>query len=409
MILKTDEIKTFSNEDVKGFLTELEGTVKYELVNKNELRVGEVIDCPISPECYEKAPIATIGVGSESLAFMRLDGSKSFIVKQELSEQMREAMEASRLVIGIGKEETATPLAINALNSAVSQAIGGKSSVLCQTEDKSVSSQMRTEVKVAILNEFLSLRKDKAKVYTCDGMVRYVASDNYVYLPITELIEGLEDVLRNTYPNAEMLRASVSHQYVEVIYRLNDPVLRDEVANILGQAGVTASYEPALLFCTSNTGECGANLHPVLIGSRGDFLTIEEPETMEHVGSASIEKFCKNAEAICALFKATPDRLEALASVGLSRPGKAYRNVAYKANFPVSSYAEYADDFETVYGNMATALDLYVELTGRLCAYADEKKMDAFRRTKYLNSLSKYFLSVERLKECDVDIVFSEM
>ena len=386
MILGTTETRNYSSiDEAENLIKELEATVSYSLVNKETIQTGEVIDCPIDPSCFEKAIIARIGTEGNDILFTRLDGSKTFSVRKELNDQMREAMRESRLVIGYKDDNgdyEPQPLAINALPSLVSQAIGGKSSVLCQTEDKSASKQMRTEIKTAILNEFFALRKDKCKVYNCDGMARYVASDNYVYLPISELLETLDNGLKADFPDAEFVRGSISHQYSEFLFVLNDKDLKDEIANILGQTGRIDNYEPAVLFCTSNTGDSGANLHPVLLhGKSGYYTVIEEPETMEHVGSASIEKFASNVAGMMALFKATPDRLEGLSQYSLKHPAKAYKNVAFKSNFPIGVFAEAAADFETVYGSMASALDLYFELSDKLYTYAQEKNMDVVRRT----------------------------
>lgn len=412
MILGTYENRHINNfDEAKTLIEKLEETIQYNVVDKRDIQAGEVIDCPIMPECFETAPVATIGTVGSDVHFMRLDGSKSFKIKKDLNDQMREAMTESRLVLGYKDENgefEPQPLALNSLPSLVNQCIGGKSTVLCQTEDKNASKQMRTEVKVAILNEFLSLRNDKCKIYKCDGMVRYVAGDTYVYLPISELLNALEKEIKDTYNSATFVSADISHQYVEVLYTLNDDVLRDEIANILGMAGITEKYEPAILFTTSNTGDCGANLHPILLGNGNKFLVIEEPENMEHTGTASTERFTNNVKGLMALFKTTPERLESLSQISLKHPANAYRNVALKSNIPLAAFQDQADDFEATFGNLATALDLYVELSNALYAYADAKGMDVLRRTKILNSLSQKFLSIDRLTECDVDVDFTK-
>ncbi len=411
-ILGTTETVHFDNiDDARALIRELEKTITYELAEKNMMQTGEVIDCPILPSSYTNAPIATISGGKkQGINFLRLDGGKSFTIKRDLDSQMEEAMRETRLVLGsVNASGTfePQPLALNALPSLISQAIGGKSSVLCQTEDKAASKQMRTEVKAAVINEFLSLRKDRCKLYLCDGMVRYVASDSYVYLPISELLDTLEKEIGDLYPDASFESANISHQYCEFVVMLNDAKLKQDISDILQQVGKYDDYEPAVIFATSNTGDCGANLYPVLMGTGKEMMIIEEPSTMEHIGTASVEKFAEHVRGLMALFQATPERLEKLGEIGLKHPANAYKNVAYKSNLPVASYAEKAEVFETCYCGMATAIDLYFELSNQLYAYAEQTNMGIIRRTKLLNSLSQKFLSPERLKDCDVDIVFS--
>lgn len=414
-ILGTYETRKFDSlDEARALIDELEATTSYDSILKNAVAVGEVIDCPIDPHCFENAPVALIG--SRQLAngvnYVKMEAHQSFTIAQKFNEQMEEAMKESHLAIGskneLGEFE-AEPLALNALPSLVSQAIGGKSSLLNQTEDKSVAKNMPTEQKAAILNAMLTLRKDRCKLYRCDGMVRYVASDNYVYLPISELLDALKEGLLKDFPHMTFEEASIGHQYSEFLFILNDPMLKKSIGDILGQAGINDEYEPAVLFNTSNTGDSGANLHPILLGPGNSVLIVEDGESLEHIGKdASIETFAKNVSNMMALFKATPERLEGLAEFGLKHPANAYKNVAFKANLPVGMYAEQASSFEIQYGGYATALDLYFELSNRLYGYAAETDMNIVRRTKLLGSLAKKFLTIENLKECDVDLVFSE-
>ena len=404
MVLKTDEERLVSEiGEARKLINELEGTISYEEIKKNEVLAGEIVDCRIIRDCYEKAPIPSIEF---EVGFPKLESGKSFKITKASDEQVEEAMSATRLALGTPGETTleARPLAINALSSLISQAIGGKSSLMCQTEDKAVAHQMNTSKKAAIINEMMALRNDSCKLYECDGMVRYVAGSDYVYLPISELLDAFEAGLRKDFPNAEYTGGTISHQIVQFNFILNDELFKRRVENILSQAGITEAYEPAVIFMTSNTGDCGANIIPVLHHKTKGNIIIEEPLKLEHRGKASIEEFSKNVEKIAAIMKATPEKIEALADVLINHPAKAYRNVAVKAGLPVSCFVEQASCFEATYGNMATAIDLYFDLIDQLEIHSAKSNIGIIRKTKLLNGLAKVFLSLDNLKDCDVDV-----
>ena len=405
MILGTEETRAFSSyNDQKALIQKLEDTIAYSEVKKNDLLTGEVIDCPIIRQSFETAPIPEIKSG---ISYPRLESNKSFAVTKGIDEQMLEAMDATRLVLGVptNKNFAPMPLAITAMPSLVAQAIGGKSSILCQTEEKNNSRNMKAEIKSAIINECLSLRKDDCKIYQCDGMVRYVAGSNYKYLPISELLETLESGLSKAFAGFTYMMGSVSHQYVEFSFMLNDVKLEKEVNDMLSQAGVMGNYTPGLIFSTSNTGDSGANLFPILYGGLRGNIVIETPLKLEHTGNATIEKFAENVDKIAALIKGAPDKLEALVDVPVKHPAIAFRNAACKGNLPLASFAEQAGIFEATYGNLATALDLYFELINCFTAYANQTQMDPLRRMKLMNGLAKVFLDINKsITEVDTDV-----
>lgn len=405
MILGTEETRPFTSyTDQKDLITQLESTITYADVKKSDLLTGEVIDCPIIRQSFETSPIPEIKPG---ISYPRLESNRSFTVTKGIDEQMLEAMEATRLVLGVptNKDFAPMPLAITAMPSLVAQALGGKATMLCQTEEKNNARNMKAEIKSAIINECLSLRKDDCKVYQCDGMVRYVAGSNYKYLPISSLLDTLEAGLQKDFTGYSYTMGTVSHQYVEFNFLLNDAKLEKEVNDILAKAGVVGTYTPGLTFCTSNTGDCGANLYPILYGGLRGTLVIETPLKLEHTGSASLEKFSENVARIAALIKGTPEKLESLAEVSIKHPATAFKNAAVKSNLPLACFSEQAGLFESTYGGMATALDLYFEIINCLSAYANQTQMDPLRRMKLMNGVAKVFLDIRNsIFEVDTDV-----
>ena len=414
-ILGTDETKVFGKneaQEAKALISALEETITYDVISKKALMAGEVINAPILPQAFTSSPAPVINPNLKGeIAYPKLESGKTFTIKLEFDEQMKEAMENSKLVLGFAEngKDVAEPLALNALPSLVAQAIGGKSSMLCQTEDKTVAKCMNTEVKAAIINEFLRLRNDKCKKYVCDGMVRYIASEGYQYLPISELLQTLEDGLAAMYPKYTFEYAKISHQFDAFCYYLNDEKLTQELLNILQMTGASDDFKPALLFVTSNTGDSGANLIPVMFTPNGGLMYMEEPLKLEHDGGASVEKFKGNVDKLLAVYQATPEKLQKMEEVILKHPANAYRNVAFKSNIPLDCFAEKAEIFEQIYGQMASALDLYIELVNEFSAYCIAKDVNEMRKLKILGSLSQKFLSVENLQNCDVDIDFTKV
>ena len=211
------------------------------------------------------------------------------------------------------------------------------------------------------------------------------------------------------FPDYTFEHATVSHQFTSVYYMLNDAKLTQELLNILQLTGSSDDFRPALIFVTSNTGESGANLIPVMYTPNRGVMLIEEPLKLEHDGGATIEKFKGNVDKLLAVYQATPDRLQKMEEVTLKHPANAYRNVAFKSNIPLDCFAEKAEIFEQVYGSMASALDLYIELVNEFSAYCELKNVGEMRRLKVLGSLSQKFLTVDNLLNCDVDIDFTRV
>ncbi len=164
-----------------------------------------------------------------------------------------------------------------------------------------------------------------------------------------------------------------------------------------------------MVFATSNTGDSGANIYPVLFGDNGNELFIEDPLKLEHTGEASIAKFEQNVSKVMALVKCSAEHLESLAGISVIHPMEAFKNAAAAASFPVTAYSDQAEIFAATYGAMATMLDLYAELSEALAAYATKNNMDALRKTKMLSALSRQFLKTDYLKIIDVDVDLTKL
>ncbi len=409
MILRTDETKTFSTEDgVKTFLRQLEDTERWTRVAKRDVFAGEVIDCPIlMDEAMKKVPVPVVGTANANngIVFPRLEEGKSFSLNPKLEEGTREAMATTRIALGVieNGDLKANPLAINALDGLVGQAGFQRASVLVNLDDRRSAHAMRAEIRTAIINEGLSLMNGDCLLYSCDEMMRGVHSDGYVPLKITELVEALETGLKNDFPDTKLVGASVSHQFTAFDYELNDQKLQAEIENVLRNAGVAYDFVPVIRFCTSNTGDSGANLYAgVKHGSTISF--IEEPIRLEHTGSASIEKFSDNVGQILALFKSTPEKLEKLGEVKIKNTAQCYKNIALAAGIPVKAFAEKAEDFEAVYGDTATALDVYFDISEALEEYAKTVKMQEMRKVQLSALLARVALNPEHISELDVNV-----
>ena len=406
-ILRTEASRTFNERsEAVDFIKKLEDTVRFRSIPKDLIRLGEVIDAPIYPPAYKKAQIPKINLKKDkgTLSVPFIDATKSFDIPLNLDDQMREAMEGSKLALGIWENGNAEaqPVDSTALDSILEQAGFQRSSALSNTKDKRVAKAMRTEIRAAIANEGFSLRKDEATVYECDGMVYSVRSAGYKLLPISELMEKLEEEGRKIFPNISFESCFVTQRLFVADYAINDAKLEKEIADTLSSAGIMKTGRLVIRMVTSNTGDSGANVYPILKTGRYGTI-IEEPERLEHdSANASIETFGVNVGKVLALFQATPERLENLSKTGLSNPGMTMKNICMKLGLPVKMFFDKAEVFEGAYGSMATGLDLYFTISDAIQEWAEVQKVTKARELMTSSSLAKIFLSKEGIGAYDI-------
>ncbi len=411
MILRTYETRHCSSyEEATSFIKELERVTEWKKTEKSGIKAGEVVDCPILPDMYEKAPVPVVTTAEKNgVLYPTLEGGETFRLSKKDKEAMGEAMGESKMVVGFKEsapysEYKAHPLALNALGSLAAAAGYQRSPALCNTEDKMSQDAMRPELRAAIINEGLRLMKGTCQIYTCDQMVRFVASKTYVPLAISDLLGTLKGKIDKAFPKAEFMGGYINHCYVDFSWRLNDDILTKKINNILDQAGINAGYEPVLRFITSNTGDSGVNLYPIML-KKNTWVAIETPVKMEHTGDASIEKFGANVEKAYAMFKTLPNRLESLGQVPVSNTENAFLNMGAVAGLPPKSYSDSAELFAATYGNMATALDIYFALSEALGEYADKNNLNSLKRSQFESNLARVFVDQQKILDCDTKVL----
>lgn len=409
MILGTEEERSYTANNGEGYaaavelVSRLAGVTEVTKVAKATVTVAEEVNCPILASAMEQAPVGRLVAEESGAGYYtpRLTGDGTLSLLDADPEAVRESAEETGLCLSLG--EGAIPLSGTAMTSLVAQAFGGRSSVFSSNGDCSKFDAITNSLKSGVFNECLRAWHTSMTPVTADGMVRYVGSDDYVYLPIPELLETLEKEGRKLFPALAFSGAMVSHSFVKFTYKLNDTKLEREIARVLSGVGYTGSMNPMLVFVTSNIGLSGANLYPVVELDHGAVMELQQPLTLEHKGQASLQKFSDNIGKLAAAYAGLPARLQELADTGIAHPAQCYRNVAAKAGVPVSVYTDGAADFEEVYGEMATFLDLYSEMALRLQGYFLEKEVKGAARIKMLNNLGSRFLSGD-LKLFDTDV-----
>ena len=407
MILETEETRVFHDLDsAKNLIRDLEATENWTNAEKSSSRSGEVVDCPIIPDMFTNAPMPDVNLNEKNgVTYPSLEGGKVFRISENDREAMAEAMRESRMVVGY-KESTPYsefkphPLALSALPSLTAQAGYQHSPALVNINGKGSQDAMRPELRSAIINEGLKIMKGTCQVYTCDQMVRFVASKTYVPIKISDLLEGLLSMLKKNYPSFSFETGFINHTFVDFRFSLNDEFLTKKLRNVLEQSGISGNHEPCIRFITSNTGDSGANLYPMLTNGVC-FFAIEEPIKMEHLGEASVEKFKQNVEKAYAAFKVLPNRIDSLSRVPINNVKNCYLNVGAAANLPPKSYAESAEFFAQTYQSLVSALDVYFYISENFAEYAYNNKMSPIKQAQYESNLARVFVDQQKILECD--------
>lgn len=108
--------------------------------------------------------------------------------------------------------------------------------------------------KASWLTRGFSLYMQKCKILIRDGKISAMMSNGYSILPADELVGALEKELKKEHKDMKMLSATISHEYLNIEYLLNDKDADSSFSLLLKDFGLDENVKTGIGFATSDVG-----------------------------------------------------------------------------------------------------------------------------------------------------------
>ena len=190
---------------------------------------------------------------------------------------------------------------------------------------------------VSLLNDGLKLKgeirnEDKAvksvnpcKIVTRSGWVIGAMSNQWAHLPQSELADTVLDEIRQAFPDAEFIKCSYTHELTEFWISLGNH--QSEIMKKYRNGWVSSGYpaeelekvKPLVRVCTSDTGQSGVVVTPVL-QDRSYNRVLGERLSTKHAGKNSLEDVKKDLRQTFAKAQESLEKITDLMSTPISNP-----------------------------------------------------------------------------------------
>lgn len=203
-----------------------------------------------------------------------------------------------------------------------------------------------------------------------DEKVRAVNSGRYAACPSSSVIQLMETWVNEKYPEASFVFGYVNHDYAT--WDLDMSKYTKTILNgfpTLEQNGFT----PAVRFTLSHTGENSVSMQPALKLDKLIF-PIGEGINITHVASGTFservvameQKVKENLDGIFVKMDELARKIEELRNVNVSNAYNALLRGMKALGIPKVQGMEAAEPFEAIFGQNATAYDIYLSIVDAL-------------------------------------------
>ena len=210
------------------------------------------------------------------------------------------------------------------------------------------------------------------QVYMRTGRVIAAHSAQYAHIPQKRVFKEAIHKICEAFPEAYFEKGSFTQDLTEVFISLGDS--SSEIMKKYRHAWISSGrsieelerFKPTVRVCTSDTGQSGVIILPMLENSRR-YLLGERLYT-KHAGKNSIEDVKKNLELAFAKAQENLDKLGELMETPIRYPIPTMVRVMEYGRRPIASYAKKACEetlamFKMMYGSEGvTAFDIYSAL-----------------------------------------------
>lgn len=221
---------------------------------------------------------------------------------------------------------------------------------------------------VRILNDCLKVAKGEALVRFSEGKISAVLggdSHEYAILDMEQLFLRSVEYLQEKFKGCTYMGGFYDHSMASALWALDgeDELLRayKKELSFHGMDPEDMQLKPVLRISTSNTGESGANIFPMLFAGREQkVISLGSPLSVRHKGGATLQQFEEQLDMVYGKYQLAIGRLAELLTVEIQHPVPCMLSVVKKLNIPKRYAAEAADLFRAQYGeDPCTAYQVY--------------------------------------------------
>ena len=145
--------------------------------------------------------------------------------------------------------------------------------------------------KASWLTRGFSLYMQKCKILIRDGKISAMMSNGYSILPADELVGALEKELKKEHKDMKMLSATISHEYLNIEYLLNDKDADSSFSLLLKDFGLDENVKTGIGFATSDVGLSRAYVYPFFMTENGYKTRFGDSAGVENEGKNSVDTF----------------------------------------------------------------------------------------------------------------------
>lgn len=367
-MLKDDEIKTFNSE------------------NEMMIFFGKQKETDTWKRCYTQE-ISIIGMQNNPI-MANITRSELNIDSEVTDDQIVETMNDTKLLVVCPLEkERVFPLRRVAFKSLTERA-GLSGNSMNTFEDTSRQNELDPIYKADMLNKCLNLYKDKSLILLRDNKVSAVLSgdnNDYVVLPMYDLIKVMSGTLSLNFPFFEFARSFTSHEISLVEWLLKDVQLEKSIENTFKKSNVLLKEKPRLIvqLSTSDVGIRSVTIVPYLALNKRT-IPVGTPIFLPHKGKTSLALLEKETLKILALYRKSGEMLDKLQDKLIRYPAGALYHVSQALKLPKKASVLKAKEIESEYVN-CSALEIYCFLQEIIDLYEESCKepLQPLKKLKY--------------------------
>lgn len=219
-------------------------------------------------------------------------------------------------------------------------------------------------VKADWLTTALNLyKRTELQVLVREGKISTLRSSQYNVLKSSELFKEVYDFIKGHWDDPQFKGGVISHELAHADFSYGSAMENQILKKKLKNAGIECEKcSLSLQFYTSDTGNAAATLLPY-IAIDGNLLPIGEGLRLVHSHGASMDAWRNQVLARLDSFpRTTINKIDSLGAIKIENPAGCLRFTACDLGLPKRNSLKVAADFEAMYTDGCTALDVYYKL-----------------------------------------------
>lgn len=303
------------------------------------------------------------------------------------------------LVIPYHNQLKAFPLRNSAYSSILSR-VDAFCPLMLRTKNKGSKLHLPANERAEILCRSLTLQNEMCKILYRDGKIVSVLSKNYSILAADELIDELEEILKEKFPNYVFDKAILSNDLTIVEYLLKEKDVEEKIRIVLNQQGMHAPLlKLGVRFATSDTGESKvyASIFCDIDGIR---FNIDSGINMEHKGNLTAKDFGEKLRDIDSVLLRSCKQLEKLSNIKIEDFSKSLKQIVETCSFLPKISSECVINEAADYSQNVTALNIYMTLNDIIQRHVNMNESSASRYLVLCECITKLlYFDYEKLNE----------